>query len=118
MADDWKLTDAEKIQSAWAAIEHGSDMVYGRVIVDAAGRKALLWAAQWTMASSYAAINEHATTDQRLHITILRPPQPRWEWTLGGNFTELAFRVPTAPNTFHRLMLRVFLGIHYRRLKE
>ena len=44
------------------------------------------------------------------------PPEPEWEWCLGGNWSLTVRPSGKVPNWFHRLMLRWCLGIHWRRI--
>ena len=39
----------------------------------------------------------------------------KWEWCIGGKWNDVRFNVDTAPNFFHRWMMKTFLGIHWRR---
>lgn len=52
-------------------------------------------------------------------IRIEAPPKPNWEWCFGGDWRSFAVHIHTdsPPNWFHRLMLRGFVGIHWRAIK-
>lgn len=48
-------------------------------------------------------------------MEIRLPPKAKWYFTLDPE-GWYQFQSPDAPNTFYRLMQRLVLGIHWRRL--
>jgi hypothetical protein len=62
-------------------------------------------------------MSDHLWTTEAGTLTFRMPPEPEWEWCLGGNWFALTVRPSgKVPNWFHRLMLRWCLGIHWRRV--
>lgn len=50
-------------------------------------------------------------------IRIIDFEKPRWQWCLDGNWA-VVFSAYTAPNAFNRLMQKLILGIHWRRVND
>lgn len=48
-------------------------------------------------------------------IRIAAPPPPRWNCYPCGRAARFMIAMPAAPNRFHRLMQRLFLGFVYER---
>ena len=42
----------------------------------------------------------------------------KWEMSNNGNFDQIFFTLPSAPNRFHRTMQKWILGIHWRRKQK
>jgi len=56
----------------------------------------------------------------KAEYTIFDPPKPNWEWCFNGDWHAIMFRVhyTKPPSRFHRWMMKILLGIHWREYKE
>lgn len=50
-------------------------------------------------------------------LATLYVPKYEWQWCLNGEWNSVVFNVVSAPNPFNRLMQRLILGIHWRKMK-
>ena len=50
-------------------------------------------------------------------VRIIDFEKPSWQWCLDGNWS-LVFSSYSAPNAFNRLMQKLILGIHWRRIND
>ena len=49
--------------------------------------------------------------------TILQPPEPEWEWSVGGDWYSGTFRVIKSPHWLGRFLQKWLLDIHWRKIK-
>jgi len=50
-------------------------------------------------------------------LATLYVPKYEWQWSLTDKWDSVVFNSVSAPNAFNRLMQRLILGIHWRKMK-
>ncbi len=56
-------------------------------------------------------------SDQYQHLySVFKHRKVEWRWSPCGDFDSISIYVYTAPNAFHRLMQRLFLGIKWEKI--